>query len=144
MLSLPLSPGTCAATEVRPVTAVTRRHHTSPDYRQCFSAQSLRLDGTGAYLGMILLASSAVEGQRLPNCAVSNCVKLLCRRSVLPVFNQGRRRSNGRAGGLRTDNANRILRREFAKQVDVFHRLIEHTVRIQCCSISCPRFSSRG
>jgi len=50
-LSLPLSPGTCAATEVRPVTAVTSRHHTSPDYRQCLSAQTLRPDGTGCVPG---------------------------------------------------------------------------------------------
>ena len=100
--------------------------------------------GQGAYLGIILLASSAVEGQRLPNCAVSNCVKLLCRRSVLPALNQKRSRSNAAVGGLRTDNANCILRREFAKQVDVFDSLIEHTVRVQCCSISFPRVSSRG
>ena len=35
-----LSPGTCAALEVRLVTAATRHRRTSPDYRKCFSIQS--------------------------------------------------------------------------------------------------------
>ena len=46
MPSIPLSPGTCAATEVRPVTAATRHHRTSPDYRPCISTQTCCSNGT--------------------------------------------------------------------------------------------------
>ena len=41
-----LSPGTCAALEVRLVTAATRHRRTSPDYRKRFSIQSLFPDRT--------------------------------------------------------------------------------------------------
>ena len=47
-------------------------------------------------------------------------------------------------GGSRANDANRVLGRKFTKQIDVFDRLIEHTVRVQWRSIPFPRFHIEG
>jgi hypothetical protein len=99
--------------------------------------------GRGAHLGIILLASSAVEGQRLPNCAVSNCVKLLCRRSVLPAFGEEEKVERG---GLEAYERTMPIASSVA---NLLNRLTYSTVLLNTLctsgrSMAFSRFSSRG
>ena len=138
-----LSPGTCAALEVRPVTAATRHRRTSPDYRKRFSIQflfpnrttSLPWDDT-----LRLLRSRRTEVpqlRRLELCQVTLPSK--CPAHFWLIGEKAKRA----VGGSRADDTNRVLGCKFTKKIDVFDRLIKHTVRVQWRSISFPRFSSR-
>lgn len=91
----------------------------------CYFAQSL----VKYYLGMTLLASSAVAGHKLAICAVSNCVSPGSRRRVLRARPMSAPRQRPTSlHDLLSHGTRRVGRAKLCKRLDILERLVVDTV----------------